>query len=485
MSAADLTVLAGFTCSHIKKYVSKRAYSRGVQFAMEGYVSDVLVDAHDGGFTLVGSCFASFEKKRKRKVRAELGGGPEFKLVSSSCECTAGADDCSHVAGLLHHAACVVLYLQQEAAEKENAVPCTSRKQAWGLPPTKRCIEPAQTIEETNLKKVKLGQPFESTVTAVRIDARPLELRTASADRIDRLFQRLKAVNPSMAVLRYSQPPQQQAQVQLTCSPFATQPLRLPSRFQVVWDEQAKALSDHSAITREHKQRWKALFLRTLPTDPQRVNEETMEQASSDLWFKERICRLTASNIKKVVCRQRDHHVLVETLLYKEPPTYLQALHWGRSKEPEAVAFYERVYPNRIVSKSGLCLHPELHFIAASPDRLVQDPEAEQPNGLLEVKCPIATMELPEVAAKIKKGFCLKVLDNGSIGLDKTHPYYYQVMCQMSCTGRPWCDFAVMCGGHLFVQRISFDPQFWAACVPKLRTFYMVDMLPELVHPGL
>ena len=101
----------------------------------------------------------------------------------------------------------------------------------------------------------------------------------------------------------------------------------------------------------------------------------------------------------------------------------------------------------------------------------------------MEVKCPIATMEVPERAATTKKGFCVQRESDGCIHLDKSHPYFYQVMCQLSCTEKQWCDFVVMCGGGLFVERITYDPKFWEACLPKLNSFYMEYLLEELACP--
>ena len=116
------------------------------------------------------------------------------------------------------------------------------------------------------------------------------------------------------------------------------------------------------------------------------------------------------------------------------------------------------------------------------PDRFVHDPTFDPADGIMEVKCPVATMERPEVAAVTKKGFCLQS-GNGKVSLNREHAYYYQVMCQMSCSGRSWCDF-VMCGGEIFVERIHYDSKFWADCVPKLHGFYMEYLLPELACPG-
>ena len=140
------SMLKGFRSSCFRAKISPRAYRRGIQFAMEGYLSNVLVEEDSGGFLLTASCFASYEKKRKRKVSVRLGRRPEFALRSSSCECTAGEGDCSHAAGLLHYLASVALYSEYENEEIENDSPPTSKARSWGLPPVKRRIEPLCTL---------------------------------------------------------------------------------------------------------------------------------------------------------------------------------------------------------------------------------------------------------------------------------------------------------------------------------------------------
>ena len=147
------------------------------------------------------------------------------------------------------------------------------------------------------------------------------------------------------------------------------------------------------------------------------------------------------------------------------------------------MAKYEEIFPDRIVSQCGLIIHGTMKFVAATPDRFVHDPTFDPADGIMEVKCPVATMERPEVAAVTKKGFYLQS-GNGKVSLNREHAYYYQVMCQMSCSGCSWCDFVVMCGGEFFVERIHYDAKFWADCVPKLRGFYMEYLLPELTCPG-
>ena len=167
-------------------------------------------------------------------------------------------------------------------------------------------------------------------------------------------------------------------------------------------------------------ERWRALFLQCLDSISQKeVEQSTRGQALADDWYLERICRITAFKVKQIANRCRDFSSLTRQILFVSPPTHIPALQYGRQKEPVAVEMYCTRFPDRVVSECGLVVHPTATFIATSPDRMVHDPKADQPQRLLEVKCPFGTTETPEVAAEKKRGFCVKK-DGETITLDHT-----------------------------------------------------------------
>ena len=95
----------------------------------------------------------------------------------------------------------------------------------------------------------------------------------------------------------------------------------------------------------------------------------------------------------------------------------------GTEYEPFARAAYEAAH-DVLVDTVGFVLHPTIERAGASPDGLVGD------NGLLEIKCP-----KPETHLRYMLGGVLPA------------EYEPQVMFQLACTGRAWCDF------------VSFDPR--------------------------
>lgn len=114
------------------------------------------------------------------------------------------------------------------------------------------------------------------------------------------------------------------------------------------------------------------------------------------------------------------------------------AMQWGNDKEPEARSAYEFM-ADVDVALVGIVRHPSIAGTHASPDGLVGD------DGLVEIKCPntathIETLLSQKVPAK----------------------YVTQMLWQMACTGRRWCDFVsydprMPEAMRLFVRRVERD----------------------------
>lgn len=89
----------------------------------------------------------------------------------------------------------------------------------------------------------------------------------------------------------------------------------------------------------------------------------------------------------------------------------------GTEMEPYAREAY-RQQSNSVITQIGFVLHPKIAWSGASPDGLVGD------DGLMEIKCP-------------KSKTHLIYLINDKVPAD----YEKQMLWQMACTGREWCDF--------------------------------------------
>ena len=96
----------------------------------------------------------------------------------------------------------------------------------------------------------------------------------------------------------------------------------------------------------------------------------------------------------------------------------------GIEREPMAREIYSKLTDVQVY-EDGFVQHPRIEMSGASPDGFVGK------NGIIEIKCPLETTHTTNL-------------------LEKKLPSKYkpQVMWQLACTEREWCDF------------ISYNPNF-------------------------
>jgi putative phage-type endonuclease len=162
----------------------------------------------------------------------------------------------------------------------------------------------------------------------------------------------------------------------------------------------------------------------------------------TDEWLAMRAGMFTASRAKVLTktkagkySEKRDSYlmeVVMGRLTGLNPEAYVSAaMEWGIQNEPLAKAAYENL-KDVVVEPGGFAIHPKIEFFGASPDGLIGN------DGLLECKCPNTVTHLEYLLAGV-------VPDD----------YKPQMLAQMACTGRQWCDF------------VSYDPRL----PKKLRLF--------------
>uniref|UniRef100_A0A1X7U2J2 YqaJ viral recombinase domain-containing protein n=1 Tax=Amphimedon queenslandica TaxID=400682 RepID=A0A1X7U2J2_AMPQE len=212
------------------------------------------------------------------------------------------------------------------------------------------------------------------------------------------------------------------------------------------------------------------------------------DDTTSNIWKAERRKRITSSLIGQIA-KRRSKTKVEKVVKFKLYSTFRgnSATRWRNEQEKHARQKYiqklKAKSPLATCNDSGLVIHKKHHWLAASPDGLVNDPSATPSSGLVEIKNPFKYKDSTILEAAEASDFCLKKDKNETIQLKKTHNYYYQVQGAMFCTDTFWCDFVVSTEKDLFVQRISFDRQFWETTITKLRTFYFTALLPQLAAP--
>jgi putative phage-type endonuclease len=151
-------------------------------------------------------------------------------------------------------------------------------------------------------------------------------------------------------------------------------------------------------------------------------------------WKRLRLGKVTASRIVDVTSRVKTGwgasranyaaQLIAERLTGVPAESFTNsAMQWGTETEPQARSAYCFV-TDIPVTEVAFAPHPAIEMSGCSPDGLAGD------DGLIEVKCPNTATHLETL-----------------LGAEIDGKYVKQMMWQMACTGRKWCDF------------VSFDPR--------------------------
>jgi hypothetical protein len=114
-------------------------------------------------------------------------------------------------------------------------------------------------------------------------------------------------------------------------------------------------------------------------------------------------------------------------------------MEWGTETEPFARIAYE-MEQDVTIDNIGFAIHHRIERFGSSPDGLIGE------EGLLELKCPNTATHLD-------------YLLRGTVPAE----YQLQMLSEMACTGRGWCDFA------------SFDPRLPKRLQLFVRRFHRDD----------
>jgi len=165
-------------------------------------------------------------------------------------------------------------------------------------------------------------------------------------------------------------------------------------------------------------------------------------QQGTEEWFAARLGKVTASRCHEVIAKTKSGYsaarkrymddLIEQRLTGKFPETYSSnEMNWGVATEPLARERYESE-TWVTVEEVGIVAHEDIKYASASPDGLVKH------DGLVEIKCPKTTTMINYVTSDT-------IPEN----------YQTQMLWQLACTRRKWCDFVV------FDPRLPFNMQIW------------------------
>jgi hypothetical protein len=317
--------------------------------------------------------------------------------MSTKCTCEANMDGkCTHVAALF--------YLIEDITSKTTprmTRPCTSRPQDF-----KKGARTGKNPKPLHLAK------YEKKILPdqyIGIDPRPEHLRRTTIEEVNYFH--------------------------ISLSTLKKEPMWLHT-FRVVY-EKYDVSPDRKVMLRTLGE----LFLENLKRDIQKYNWDplstpfgvhitgTMLQAASDIWFRERSIRVTASSLVDFIKNPAE-------MIYKrlwnnqQDLSNVPAIKWGREHEADAREQYESSYGATM--SCGLFASREFPFIGASPDAIQDD-------LVIEIKCPFTLRKvLPtnlEILTPAQRGAHFNEKVNGVMKLKRSHKYFVQVQCQLFVTG--------------------------------------------------
>ncbi|GLV43792.1 hypothetical protein CBL_12319 [Carabus blaptoides fortunei] len=220
--------------------------------------------------------------------------------------------------------------------------------------------------------------------------------------------------------------------------------------------------------------------LQVTQEDRDKIAQETVGQFDNELYKKARADRLTASKFGEVVKRRptTSPEALVKRILSQDHIN-VPSINYGKENESVAIRLFEAGM-NIPVQRTGLHIDVVNPYLAASPDGLIGD------DSVIEVTCCKKANDNGWNLLDITKdkALCLELTKENEIKLKKNHNIYYQIQGQLNITNRKMCYFVVFINEstELHIERIERDSDLWTnEMLPKLKDFYMSNVLPEIL----
>ena len=217
------------------------------------------------------------------------------------------------------------------------------------------------------------------------------------------------------------------------------------------------------------------------PEEISLIEQCTQGQAANENWHAMRNRLITAS-VFKTVCHSKGEIKTAQNLLngltfdQDHPPKHIE---FGRRFEAPAGNMFLKShrYKHRgcDVQVPGLCMNADYPYLGASPDDILCCKECGKFH--VEVKCLSSKRNFRLALALIMSGIAVRNSE-GSLSINPTHAYHYQMQGQMAITGINLCHLVANTHKGICVVRVDFDPQFWTRVSCILRYFFRKYFFP-------
>lgn len=420
---------------------------KGRQYFTSGHVSSIMDSADHLHYFLKCKVRASY-KDLAYDVSVALG-LKDAKVVTGTCQCKGSAmGRCSHIAALLFALEDYTIHFGYQPPS------CTSMICQWNVGRQKR-KNPGAARESAYNKKLPTDRI---------INFHPRSQRLVDTESENKACERFIATLPATGNF---------SMFLQVLEPRYEDYIVTPERLSVL-----------------HKLR--DTFIQSMSIEAGSLPHQlpgTEKQADAEAWHLARLHRLTASQCKEFVSVKSDSTMynLIRNKLYEVRNITTKEMKYGTTNEACAYKLYREFMTVKgyEVKKSGFWVNPTYPEMGCSPDGLVYI--QGNINGIIEIKCPYVLSSCPPLSIDVgltkqqHNQFCSSKV-NGKLVLKKSHKYYYQIQMQMAICEVKWCDFIIWSPKGMYVERITYDEEFWMPLALALRKISHSLLIPEIIE---
>ena len=453
-----------------------------------GHVQGLLIVYKDEYWWIKADCRPEMKKDKMYKMMMSLCKG-SWDINSAMCGCPAGkgpSASCKHIGAL-----CYALANFCSFGQLPEFATCTDILQHWNRPCPKK--QDSIAVDQLKLRRQDiLNQKSKSQPVPTMYDPRPLSVRVVDHKRLEQLRLNLLSIDHQCAILQQLIPSCEYLKHDHAyCQPMSDETQASEARSEVSLIANSDKL-DHRWVTLAEEKHQVYLELIVSPARRLEIELLTRQQTETPLWHEVCARRITASKSGKILCQVTRTDALLWSILYPPPMLHKPPpIQWGIQNEKLARNVYtqhmrEAGHTNLVVKDCGFIVSLSKGWLGASPDGQVYDPTSDNPNGLLEIKCPYTKRaQSPQEACEDPSFYC--TMEGNKLKLKFEHPYYHQVQQQLYASQDlfSWCDFCVFTTKGCLVTRITLDDRWVDENIPKLQNYFEEVMLEEIVKPHL